>query len=147
RGAFDALEIGGESVRLYTSGSRGKRVVVFHPWWGLNDDVIAYSDRLAEAGFSVLAPDLVRGQTASTIEEAERLAEGKDDAHADAVALAAVDRLAGPNATGQIGALGFSMGAAWAMWCAAKRPAVAASVVYYGTLQGPSLAAAKVPVL
>jgi carboxymethylenebutenolidase len=39
------------------------------------------------------------------------------------------------------------MGAAWALWCAAKRPAVAATVVYYGTMTGPSLARATVPVL
>src|SRR5262249_45502273 len=117
----------------------------------LNDDVIAYSDRLADAGFSVVAPDLVRGRVASTIEDAERLAEGKDDAHADAVALAAIDRIAAPRSGAEsarkVGALGFSMGAAWALWCAAKRPAVSASAVYYGTLQGPSLVAAKVPVL
>lgn len=149
RGGFEELAVGGEPVRLYASGAgdTAPRVVVFHPWWGLNDDVIAYADRIADAGFSVVAPDLVRGRLASTVEDAERLATEKDDDHADAVALAAIDRLAGADAASRIGALGFSMGAAWAMWCAAKRPAVAASVVYYGSLQGPSLTRATVPVL
>ena len=149
RGAFEELAVGGERVRQYTSGmaNLAPRVVVFHPWWGLNDDVIAFVDRLAEAGFSVAAPDLVRGRLASTVEEAERLLEGVDQDHADAVAIAAVDRLA-PSAAGPaIGAVGFSFGAAWAMWSAAKRPAVAGSVVYYGTIAGPSLARASVPVL
>jgi carboxymethylenebutenolidase len=149
RGDFEELTVGGESARMYASGAGGAspRVVLFHPWWGLNDDVIAYADRLAAAGFSVIAPDLVRYRIASTIEEAERLASDKDDRHPDAVALAAIDRLAGPEGEKRIGAVGFSMGAAWAMWCAAQRPAVAASVVYYGSLQGPSLARASAPVL
>jgi carboxymethylenebutenolidase len=149
RGRFENLGVGATTTRAYASGT-GETVpgvAVFHPWWGLNDDVIAYADRLAAAGFSVLAPDLVRGRLASTIDEAERLASEKDDAHADAVSLAAIDRLAGSDQAPGIGAVGFSMGAAWAMWCAAERPAVAASVVYYGSLSGPSLARASVPVL
>jgi len=148
-GRFEELAAGGEPVRLYASGAgdTSPGVVVFHPWWGLNDDVIVYADRLAAAGFSVVAPDLVRGRVASTVEEAEHLASEKSDDHANAVALSAVDRLAALDGATRIGALGFSMGAAWAIWCAARRPVVAASVVYYGSLQGPSLARASVPVL
>lgn len=148
-GEFDTLVVGGEPVRIYVSGAGDKRpgVVLFHPWWGLNDDVIAYADRLAGAGFSVLAPDLVRGRLASTVEEAERLVSGVDEKHADAVALAAIDRLAASKSGMRIGTAGFSFGAAWAMWSAAQRPVVAASVVYYGSIQGPSLARASVPVL
>src|SRR5262249_2468848 len=147
-GKFDRLTVGNESARVYSSGgSDSPRVVVFHPWWGLNDDVIAFADRLAGAGFSVIAPDLVRGRTASTIEEAERLVSEKDEGHGDAVALAAIDRLVTSDGASKVGALGFSFGAAWSMWCAAQRPAVVASVVYYGTIQGPSLARASVPVL
>src|SRR5882672_9365124 len=94
-GRFEELAVGGETARLYASGTGGTKpgVVVYHPWWGLNDDVIAYADRLAGAGFSVVAPDLVRGRVASTVEEAELLASGKDEDRADAVALAAIDRL------------------------------------------------------
>ena len=74
RGRFEKLDAGGESVRSYASGAgdASAGVVVFHPWWGLNDDVIAYADRLAGAGFEVVAPDLVRGRIAATVEEAER---------------------------------------------------------------------------
>src|SRR5262249_55777660 len=87
KGRFEELAVGGEKVRMYVSGAgdHPPHVVVFHPWWGLNDDVIAYADRLAAAGFAVVAPDLVRGRTASTIEDAERLVQGADRGHADAV--------------------------------------------------------------
>jgi carboxymethylenebutenolidase len=149
-GTFETLGVGDERVRLYASGTRDSTpgVVVFHPWWGLNEDVIAYVDRIAGAGFPAVAPDLVRGRLASTVEEAERLAAGVDQDHADAVAMAAIDRLAASAPGGStFGAVGFSFGAAWAMWCAAKRPAVAASVVYYGTVAGPCLTQASVPVL
>ncbi|MGH7726315.1 MAG: dienelactone hydrolase family protein [Candidatus Eiseniibacteriota bacterium] len=155
-GRFEKLSVGDESVRLYVSGSAEPGmpgVVVFHPWWGLNDDVVAFADRLARAGFSVVAPDLVRGRTASTVEDAEAIATTVDEPHADAVALAAVDHLtpsggsSGASSAAKIGAVGFSMGVPWAIWCAGKRPAVAASVVYYGTLQGPALASASIPVL
>lgn len=45
-------------------------VVVLHPWWGLNDDVVAYADQLADGGFAVVVPDLYEGRLATTIEEA-----------------------------------------------------------------------------
>ena len=34
-------------------------VMVLHSWWGLNDDVRAVCDALAEAGFVAMAPDLL----------------------------------------------------------------------------------------
>jgi carboxymethylenebutenolidase len=148
-GEFQELTAGDQPVRVYAAGTHDAApgVVVFHPWWGLNDDVIAYADRLAGAGLAILAPDLVRGRIATTVEEAERLVSGVDGRHADAVALAAIDRLAATDGSTRIGAVGFSFGAAWAMWSAARRAAVAASVVYYGTIAGPSLMQASVPVL
>jgi carboxymethylenebutenolidase len=122
-------------------------VVLYHAWWGLNDDVRAFADRLAESGFFVVAPDLYRGSSTAEIEEAKRLTRSVDEADADAIALAVIDRLADRrNATGRIGAVGFSFGAHWSMWSAAQRDIVAASVVYYGTTGGPFLAEAEVPV-
>ena len=121
---------------------------MLHPWWGLNDDVVAYCDRLAEAGFAVAAPDLYEGRLATTIEDADRLSSSLDEQVADAFALAAVDALGeivgDPDV--RLGALGFSMGAPWALWLPAHRPVVA-SVVYYGTMVGPSLGAVTTPVL
>lgn len=124
-------------------------VLVLHPWWGLTDDVIAYADRLAQVGFAVAAPDLYGGPTATTIEEAERLSDGIDEAAADAWALAAVDRLVAAIDAPEprIATVGFSMGGAWALWLAAQRPEVVGTVVYYGSLEGPSLSRARTPVM
>ena len=43
---------------------------------GRNDDVRAYADRLAAAGFFILAPDLFGGQVAKTVEDAEGFTDG-----------------------------------------------------------------------
>jgi carboxymethylenebutenolidase len=150
-GVFETMEAGGVTSRVYVAGDAGPGsagVIVYHAWWGLDDDVVAYVDRLATAGFAVVAPDLFGGQVASTIEEADRLSGAVDEAAVDAIALAAVDRLAdrlGPAA--KLAALGFSFGAAWSMWSPAERDRLVASVVYYGSTAGPSLTRASVPVL
>ena len=146
------LVAGDRTTSLHVSMPPGGRpaagIVVLHPWWGLNDDVVAYCDRLAIAGFAVAAPDLYEGRLTTTVEEAGRLSGSLDEEVADAYALAAVDALAeivgDPHV--RVGALGFSMGAPWALWLPAHRHVVA-SVVYYGTMVGPSLAAATTPVL
>jgi carboxymethylenebutenolidase len=127
----------------------GAGVLVLHPWWGLNDDVIGYADRLAVEGFTVAAPDLFEGRVATTIEEADSLSSSLDEDLADAFVLAALDALAAEVAdpSAKLAAIGFSMGAAWALWLPAQRPEVVASIVYYGTLAGPRLTRARTPVL
>ena len=97
-GTFDTIAAGDGSARLYVAGTQSagtQGVLVLHPWWGLNDDVIAYVDRLAAAGFVVAAPDLFDGQIATTIEGAEGLAHGADEEAVNAIVLAALDRLTG----------------------------------------------------
>jgi len=125
-------------------------VVVLHPWWGLNDDVIAFADRLAGAGFAAVAPDLYDGaEPATTIEGAEALQETLNEDAADALALGAVDALgeAIGDPSVRLATIGFSMGGAWAMWLPSLRPEISASVVYYGSMTGPSLTRARGPVL
>jgi carboxymethylenebutenolidase len=152
-GTFETIDVDGTTARLYATGDQAPGrpgVVVLHAWWGLTDDVIAYADRLAGAGFAVLAPDMFGGRIATTIEDAEELSgsiEGSD-APVEGIAVAAVDRLAdrlGPDSG--LGVLGFSFGAAYAVAAPTKRDRLAATVVYYGTYSGSILSAAKVPVL
>ena len=146
----EQLDANGRPTTAYVADAAGDDapgVVLYHAWWGLNDDVKAFADQLADAGFFVVAPDLYRGAITAEIEEAKQLTRSVDEADADAIALAAIDRLADrPNAPSRIGAVGFSFGAHWAMWSAAQREAVGASVVYYGTTGGPFLAESRIPV-
>ena len=97
-GNFETISSGDTTTRQYEAGDiqpGSPGVVVLHPWWGLNDDILAYSDRLGDAGFAVVAPDLFGGQVATTVEDAERLAGAADEAAIDAIVVATVDRLVG----------------------------------------------------
>ena len=40
--------------------------IVIQEWWGLNDQIRKTADRVAEAGYRALIPDLYRGKVAST---------------------------------------------------------------------------------
>lgn len=51
----------------------GSGVLVLHAWWGLTDFFKDLCVRLSTAGFVAFAPDLYRGSTASTRDEAENL--------------------------------------------------------------------------
>jgi len=144
------LQVGDESVSAYAamSAEAAPAVGLFHPWWGLNDDLKAYADRLAGAGFNVLAPDMFNGKVAETIEDAERLARSADEDRCSEITLATIDSLLSvPGAAQKVGVLGFSFGAAFAVWSAAQRNEVVATVVYYGTWVGEILGQAGTPVL
>jgi carboxymethylenebutenolidase len=114
----------------------GPGVVVLHAWWGLNDVFKRLCDRLAAAGFVAVAPDLYGGKTATTIEEAEQLLQGLDSDEAQTNVTAAVAYLRQHPAVrgGDLGAIGFSMGGAWALRLSTLRPAeIAAVVVFYSS--------------
>jgi carboxymethylenebutenolidase len=117
----------------------GPGVLVLHAWWGLNDTARAFCARLAQEGFVVLVPDLYHGQVATTIAEAERLANALDGQQAKADVAAAVDRLTARAAPGErgIAVIGFSLGAFYALDLSVADPErVSAVVLYYGTGPG-----------
>src|SRR5262249_19571696 len=51
-------------------------VVVIQEWWGVNDQIKGVADRLAQAGYRALVPDLYRGKVALEANEAEHLMKG-----------------------------------------------------------------------
>ena len=55
------------------SSGKGNAVLVLHAWWGLNDTMKAFCNRLAEAGFVAFAPDLYHGKITDNIADAETL--------------------------------------------------------------------------
>lgn len=48
-------------------------ILVLHAWWGLNQFLKDFCDRLADEGFLTIAPYLCHGKVAITIEDAEQL--------------------------------------------------------------------------
>src|SRR5712692_7570414 len=96
----------------------GPGVLVLHAWWGLNDFFKSLCDRLATAGFVAFAPDLYRGATASTIEQAEELMSKLSQEAARKDIVSSVRGLQiHPGVRGKrLGLVGFSMGAFWGLW-------------------------------
>jgi carboxymethylenebutenolidase len=115
----------------------GPGVLVLHAWWGLSDGIRAFCDRVAEAGFVALAPDLCGGRIARTVPEAKALAAQLDE---DAASERAADGLARlrrhPRLRGQLGVVGFSMGVWFALDLAARSEDLEAVVIYYGAAGG-----------
>jgi carboxymethylenebutenolidase len=142
----------GEWRQIVSAGNRaylavpeagtGAGVLVLHAWWGLTSVFTDVCDRLAENGFVALAPGLYAGgATAESIAEAEALITKHDSApsEVEAVVLAGADHLQGLQAvtSAQIGVIGFSMGAYWALRLSQVRPDdVGAVVAVYGTDDG-----------
>ena len=98
-------------------------------------------DRLAAVGYVALTPGLFPGfAMAATNAEAEALVGALDEAAvAEPVVRAATEQLRGLSAvTGQqIGVIGFSLGAYWALHLSQVQPDdVSAVVVFYGTDNG-----------
>jgi len=128
------------TARAYLATPRsghGPGVLVLHAWWGLTPFMTSLCERLAEAGFVALAPDLFQGKTASAPAEAEALVaeQEADDERISAVLFAALDELRGHGAARADGTavVGFSFGAAWALLLSTLRPEdVRKVVVFYG---------------
>jgi carboxymethylenebutenolidase len=128
-------ERAGTGYLALPDGGAGPGILVLHAWWGLSPFFKALCDRLADAGFVALAPDLLGGRVATTVEEAEaQLAGANPDelAHLTRSSLQTLREMP-MTPDGPVGVLGFSMGASMALWVSARVPEdVAATAVFYG---------------
>jgi len=134
--SFEAGERARAGYLALPERGHGPGVLVLHAWWGLTDVFKETCERLARAGFVAFAPDLFRGAAATTIEQAQNLAEHADYEATQATALAALAFLRQhPAVTGDAaGVVGFSFGAAYALLLSALAPRdVAAVVLFYGS--------------
>jgi len=128
------LDVNGKTANAYLArpGEGAPGVLVLHAWWGLKPFFKQVCDRLAEQGFTALAPDLYQGRLARTIDDAEALLKQRDSELMEETVKAAKEYLVSLRPGKPIGVLGFSMGASWAMEVAANEPDIAATVLYYG---------------
>lgn len=123
----------------------GPGVLVLHAWWGLTEPFRQTCDRLAEAGFVALAPDLYRGKTTASVEEAEALVKAlnqeEERAQGDIQgAMAFLRQNSAPNPAGgqgKFGVIGFSLGGAFAFDMSVNMAdEIAAVVTFYATYPG-----------
>jgi carboxymethylenebutenolidase len=109
-------------------------ILVLHAWWGLNDFIKDFCNRLAHEGYVVLAPDLYNGAIAKTIPEAEKLrAKLKRDATSKKI-LQSLKQLQIEVNKKPVGLIGFSLGAYWGLWLVDENPQTfAATALFYST--------------
>lgn len=155
-----APELAGEDVKVgetaaYLSeppaGEPLGGVVVIHEWWGLNDHVKHWADRLAADGYVALAVDLYGGTVATTREEAMEAMRAVDEAQALATLRAAHDFLQEDEraAVERTASIGWCFGGGWSLRLAMAEPELDAAVVYYGRVPGDAeeLRSIEAPVL
>jgi carboxymethylenebutenolidase len=121
----------------------GDPVLVLHAWWGLNDTIKDFCNRLAEAGFVVFAPDLYHGKIADTIEGAEKLGKAlggnfeqakREVEQAAAFLIERAGQSSDSPTDNGLAVIGFSLGAFYALDLSVEKPELVHSVVvFYGT--------------
>lgn len=113
--------------------------VCIQEWWGLNDQIKKTVDRLAEAGYRALVPDLYRGKLAKAADEASHMMANlnfPDAAEQDI--RGAVQYLKQSSKKVAVG--GFCMGGALTILSAVRVPEMDAGACFYGI---PDLAATE----
>ena len=111
-------------------------VVVIHEWWGLNEHIQHWTDRLAEDGYAALAVDLYGGKVATTPDEAMATMKTVDEKKAIATLVAAHDFLEkDPRVKAErTASIGWCFGGGFSLKLAMNEPDLDAAVIYYGML-------------
>lgn len=145
----------GRTISAYLaepSHGSGPGVLVLHAWWGLTEPFRQVCDRLAEAGFVTLAPDLYHGKTTTSVEEAKALvaALDQDVERVRGDIAGAVQFLRQHHATklandrGKLALVGFSLGGAYAFdMSVTLAEEIAAVVTFYASYPGLDYHSAK----
>jgi carboxymethylenebutenolidase len=121
------------------AGAGAPGFVCIQEWWGLNEQIKKTADRLAEAGYRALVPDLYRGKIAKTASEASHSMSNLNFPDAAGQDIrGAVQFLKQPAKKVAVG--GFCMGGALTILAAARVPEMDAGACFYGI---PDLPAAE----
>jgi carboxymethylenebutenolidase len=109
-------------------------VIVIHEWWGLNQHIKHWADRLAALGYAAVAPDLYGGEVATTPETASKLMKMVDPEEAAATMKSAhaylreTETIQAP----KVASIGWCFGGGQSLRLAIADPKLDAAIVYYG---------------
>ena len=127
---------GGQGYFISPEDGPGPGVLLLHSFRGLNRQSKDTANRLADSGFTVLAPDLADGEVFSDDASAmEALAEMDVNVNASLCQSSlGILRRSARDPEAPIGVLGYGSGASWALWLSARLvEEVGAGVTYYGS--------------
>src|SRR2546427_8632516 len=114
-----------EGYLVRPSQGSGPGVIVVQEWWGLDAGIKEMADRLAQAGFVALAPDLYHGELAghTEMDKASRLMQSLPADRAARDMSGTGDYLSNHHAVTSkgIGVVGFCTGGLLALLLAARR--------------------------
>lgn len=136
---MNKIKLGDKEISVYFSypkNKTGPAILVLHAWWGLNDFIKQFCDRLANEGYFVMAPDYYDGRVTSTIDEADNYAGSLDMSVTNTLLSKAVDYLEDHknNTESQVIVIGFSLGASPASWLSNNTDnKITKIVTFYGT--------------
>lgn len=114
----------------------GPGILLLSSSWGLSTGVKDKADELADAGFTVLAPDLYDGAVATDADQARTLLLDADMNVSASLAQSSLRLLqaACPDPRAPVGVLGYAAGASWALWLSVRFAEQCAAVAtFYGT--------------
>jgi carboxymethylenebutenolidase len=112
-------------------------IIVIHEWWGLNDNIKHWADRLTTAGYAALAVDLYGGVVATNADDAMKAVKAVDPGKAIGVIKGAFDFLASDSrikATKRA-VIGWCFGGAYSLQAALAIPQLDGAIIYYGQLE------------
>ena len=130
------MSVAGQGYFISPDEGPGPGVLLLHSFWGLNRQTKDTANRLADSGFTVLAPDLAEGEVHDDQNAAQAALESSDINVLASLAQSSVGilRRAQLNPEAPIGVVGYGPGASWALWLSARlTEEVGAVVTYYGS--------------
>ena len=134
-------KIGDKTIKGYLARSPQAQadapaLLVFHEWWGLNDNVKKMTEKLAAEGYTALAVDLYQGQVADKPEDAKTFMKkaSQNQKNFDSNVEQAYDYLKTKTKAGKIGTIGWCFGGTNSLNAALLLPQkIDATVIYYGS--------------
>ncbi|MEM9954127.1 MAG: dienelactone hydrolase family protein [Chloroflexota bacterium] len=128
----------GTTIQGYLAVPEGEgtfpAVLMVHEWWGINHEIIELADELASEGYVVFAPDVYRGQVASTVPGALYLRINVDMERVDNDMFAVYNfLLEQPQVADSVGVVGFCFGGDVAFNHGISNPNLDAVINLYGS--------------
>lgn len=130
----------GKNVSGYLARPADKQkhpgLILIHEWWGLNDNIRQNARKFAELGYVALAVDLYEGESATTPDQARKLATGVRNNVEGAFKnlKSAVAFMKGHASTNpdRVASIGWCFGGGWSYQIAKNGLGVKSSIIYYG---------------
>ena len=110
----------------------GTGIIILQEWWGLVGHIKKVADRFAASGYVALAPDLYKGESTSSPDDAGKLMMALNIEETEQDLRAAVNYLSSESNGTKVGVVGFCMGGQLALFATSKNEQIGACVDFYG---------------